>query len=115
VAQACFEGGHGTAPDLIYTRGIPNTPDPGRSALDKRTCTLMLIEIGFSRDLGCDKKHKEKTEKYSRLIAALNQYWGRVEFVAIPIGHAKTTLKKTLDYLTAAFSTVRQKIGPHQH
>jgi hypothetical protein len=44
------------------------------------------------------------------LVAALEQYWGRVGFVAIPIGHASTTLTRTLDQLTAAFSTVREKV-----
>jgi hypothetical protein len=70
------------------------------------TFTLILIEIGLSRDLGCDKKHIKKTEKYSPLVAAIKQYWGWVEFVAIPIGHAGTTLTRTLDHLTATFSTV---------
>jgi hypothetical protein len=109
VTQALFEGGHGTTPDLIYARGIPDTPDPRRTALEKRTCTLVFIEIGFPRDLGCDKKHKEKTEKYLHLVAALKQYRGRVKFVAIPIGRAGTTLTTTLNYLTAAFSTVRPR------
>jgi hypothetical protein len=95
--QALFEGDHGTAPDLIYVRGVPDTPDPGHTNFDKKTCTLILIEISFSRDLGCDKKHTEKTDKYSSLVAALRQYWGRVELVAIPIGHAGTTLPRTLD------------------
>jgi hypothetical protein len=67
--QALFEGGHGTTPDLIYARGVPDKPDPGQTNFDKNTCTLILKEIGFSRDLGCDKKHSEKTEKYSPLVA----------------------------------------------
>jgi len=73
-------------------------------------CTLIIVEIGFCRDLGFDVKCDEKTEKYSPLIAALIKYWGRVEFVAFPIGHAGTTLTKTLDHLTAAFSTVRPSV-----
>jgi hypothetical protein len=37
-----------------------------------KLCNLILVvEVGFSRDLGCDKKHEEKTEKYSPLVAAL--------------------------------------------
>ena len=85
-------------------------PNPGQPNFDKKTCTLILIEIGFSRDLGCDKKHTEKTEKYFPLIAAFKQYWRRVEFVAIPIGHAGTTLTRTLDHLIAAFFTVRPRV-----
>jgi hypothetical protein len=50
-AQALHDGGHGTSPYLIYARGVPDTPDPGQSIFNKRTCTLVLIEIGFSRDL----------------------------------------------------------------
>ncbi len=38
---------------------------------------------------------------------ALKKHWGRVEFVAIPIGHAGTTVSRTLAHLTAAFSTAR--------
>ena len=55
-------------------------------------------------------KHTEKTEKYTPLVAALKQRWGRVEFVAIPIGHAGTALTRTLDHLTAAFSTVHPRV-----
>jgi len=108
--QALFEGGHGTIPDLIYARGVPYTPDTGLATFDNKLCTLILLEIGFSRDLGCDKKHTKKTEKYSPLVAALKQYWVRVEFVAIPIGHAGTSLTSTLEQLTAAFSTVRPRV-----
>jgi hypothetical protein len=105
-----FEAGHGTAPDLIYARGVPNTPSPDPTSFNIMQCTLILVEIGFCRDLGCDIKFDEKTEKYSPLIAALRKYWGRVEFVAFPIGHAGTTLTKTLAHLTAAFSTVRPSV-----
>ncbi len=70
----------------------------------------IIIEIGLCRDLGCHIKFDEKTEKYSPLIAALRKCWGRMEFVAVPIDHAGTTLTNTLDHLTAAFSTVRPSV-----
>jgi hypothetical protein len=108
--QALHDGGQDTAPNLIYARGVPDTPDHGQTNFDKILCTLILIEIGFSRDFGCNKKHAEKTEKYSLLVAVFKEYWGRVDFVAIPIGHADTTLTRTLDHLTAAFSTVRPRV-----
>jgi len=44
------------------------------------------------------------------LVAALKQHWGRVEFVAISIGHAGTRLTRTLDHLTAAISKVRPRM-----
>jgi hypothetical protein len=34
--QAFFEGGHGTSPDLIYAREVPDTPDSGKTNFDKR-------------------------------------------------------------------------------
>ncbi len=40
-------------------------------------------------------------------MAALVRYRGRVEFIALTIGHAGTTLIMTLDQLTAAFYSVR--------
>jgi hypothetical protein len=106
-AQDLFKAGHGTAPDLIYARDILDTPHSDQSTTDKKLCTILLLEVGFCRDLGCDKKHNDKTEKYYPLVAALKKRWGRVEFVAIHIGHASTTLSRTLVHLTAAFSTAR--------
>ena len=105
-----FDAGHGATLDLIYARGVPNTPSPDPTSFNKKQCTLIIVEIGFYRDLGCDIKFEEKTEKYSPLIAALRKYWGRVEFIAFPIGHAGTTLTKTLEHLTAAFSTVQPTV-----
>jgi hypothetical protein len=57
-----FETGHGTTPDLIYARGIPNTPSPDPTSFNKMQCTHIIVEIGFCRDLGCDVKCDEKTE-----------------------------------------------------
>ena len=61
--QALVEEGHGIAPDLIYAKEVPDTPDPGQINFDKKSCTLVLVETSFSRDPGCEKKHAEKTEK----------------------------------------------------
>jgi hypothetical protein len=97
-----------TTPDLIYAKGVPNTLSPDPNSFNKMQCTLIIFEIGLCRDLGCHIKFDEKTEKYSPLIVViLIKYWGRVEFVAVPIGHAGTALTKTLVHLTAALSTVR--------
>jgi hypothetical protein len=71
-----------------------------------KQCTLVIVEINFCRDLGCDIKFEKKTEEYSPLVAALRKYWGRVKFIAFPISHASTTLITTLYQLTAAFSAV---------
>jgi hypothetical protein len=71
-----------------------------------KQCTLVIVEIGFYRDLGCDIQLEKKNEKYSPLLAALRRYWGRVEFIAFPIEHAGTTLTRTLYQLIAAFSTL---------
>ncbi len=75
--KALFEASHGTAPDLICARGrrgILDAPHPDQTNTDKKLCTLILIEVGFCRDLGCDKRHHEKTEKYSPLVAALKKH-----------------------------------------
>jgi hypothetical protein len=76
-----------------------------------KQCTLIIVEIGFCRDLGCDIKIDKKAEKYPPLGVALRRYSGRVEFIAFPISHAGTTLTRTLDHLIAAFSTVRPTVG----
>ncbi len=94
--------------------GSTRTRSPNPISFNKKQCTLILVEIGFCRDLGYDIHFDKKTEKYSPLIAALRNYWGRVEFVAFPIGHADTTLTRTLDHLTAALSTVRPSVERSQ-
>ncbi len=72
-------------------------------------CTLIIIEVGFCRDLGCEAKLEAKTKKYAPLLAALRKHWGHVERVALPIGHAGMTLTRTLTHLADAFSTVRPR------
>ena len=66
-----LEAGHCTSPDLIYARGVPDTPSPDPTSFDKRQCTLIIVEIGFCKDLNCAVMFDKKTEKYSPLIAAL--------------------------------------------
>jgi hypothetical protein len=62
--HALFQGGHGTSTVFIYAIAVLDKPDPNTTNFDKKLCTLILIEIEFSADLGCNKKHAEKTEKY---------------------------------------------------
>jgi len=107
--QEINAAGHGRAPDLIYAGGVPDSPSPDPTSFDKKLCFLIIIEVGFCRDLGCDAKLEAKTTKYAPLLAALRKHWGRVEFVAFPIGHARVTLTQTLTHLTATFSTVRPR------
>jgi hypothetical protein len=110
--QELYASGHGTAPDLIYARGVLDSPIPDPSSFNKKLCTLIIIEVGFYRDLGCVTKQEAKTKKYSALINALERHWGRVEFVVLPVGHCGTTLTTTLTHLTAAFSTVQPRVEP---
>ena len=58
-----FEDGHGTAPNIIYAKIIPATPDPDLNNVNKMRFTLILVEVEFCRNLGCDNKLTEKTEK----------------------------------------------------
>ena len=70
-----IEAGHDPTPDLIYARGIPDTPSSDPTSFDKKQCTLILVEIGFCRDLGCAVKFDKKTEKYPPpLIATFRKY-----------------------------------------
>jgi hypothetical protein len=98
---------HNTKPHLCKrgTRHYLPRPD-----LLRQKCFLAIVEIGFCRDLGCDIKFEKKNERYFPPLAALGRYWGRMQFIASPIGHAGTTLTRTLDQLTDAFSTVRPNV-----
>jgi hypothetical protein len=69
-----FQAKHGTVPDLIYARGVPDAPSPDPSSFDKKLCTLIIVEISFCRDFGCAIKIEKKIEKYSPLNAALRRH-----------------------------------------
>jgi hypothetical protein len=99
------------APGIIYARGVPADLPLDFDAFNKKDCTLILFEVGFYRDLGCHQKYTEKTDKYLPLLTALRKYWGRVEFVCIPIGHAGTTLIDTVNDFAAALAKVRPSIA----
>jgi hypothetical protein len=60
--------------DLIYARGVPDSPSLDPTSFNKTDCTPIHVEIGFCKDFGCDDKIAEKTSKYSPLIAALRKY-----------------------------------------
>ena len=109
--NALIASGHGAAPDLIYARGIPDNPRPAPGSFDPKSCTLLLVEIGFCRDLGCREKLAEKTRKYQPLLRALEQIWGAVSLVCIPIGHAGTTLECTVENLSNALSRIRPPLA----
>jgi hypothetical protein len=68
-----FEAGHGTILDLIYARGVPDTPSPDPASFDIKQCTLIIVEIGFCKDLGCDNKFDKNTEKYFPFVATLKR------------------------------------------
>jgi len=62
-------------------------------------------------DFGCHTKLQEKTTKYAPLVAALLKLWRKVEFVAITVGHASTTLTGNQWSLTQALSATRPEIS----
>jgi hypothetical protein len=47
-------------------------------------------------------KLKEKTDEYNPLVTTLRRYWGRVDLICIPIGHAGTTLNDTATDIATA-------------
>ena len=69
--ETLFRAGLGTARDLIYARGVPDTPSPDPSTLESKKCNLILIEVEFYQDFGCHKRLQEKTAKNAPLVAAL--------------------------------------------
>ena len=79
-----FDAGHGTTPDLVYARGVPNTPSPDATNFDRKHCTLIIVEIGLCGDLGCDIKFDKKIGKYSPLIATLRKRLGKGGVCGLP-------------------------------
>ena len=76
--QMMFKAGHGTTPNLTYARGVPNTPSFDPTFFDKKKCTLILVEIGFCTDLGCDTKFDKiprNTPPLSRPLEDTGEGW----------------------------------------
>ena len=111
TTAALRDSGHGVSPDLIYARGVPNSPQLHSTTFDKKQCSLLLIEVGFGADLNLKRKIEEKTAKYQPLIQALSEEWGRVTFVCIPIGHAGTLLSESALHLAEALASKRPNLG----
>jgi hypothetical protein len=111
LSQAAFDRlrqhNHGVTPDILYARGIPNSTSIDLSQIDKKGCSLLLVEVGFCSDLNLRAKLELKTQKYQPLIAELLQEWGHVDLVCIPIGHAGTTLRDTAGHLAEALARRR--------
>ena len=47
LQDSLFKVGHGTSPDVIYTRGVPDTMSPDPSIFDRKKSKIILIDIGF--------------------------------------------------------------------
>ena len=108
--DALFAVGYGTALDLSYARGVPDTPLPDPSTFNRRKCNLILVEVGFCRDFGCHTMHQEETAKYALLVTALKAVWEKAELVTVPIGHAGKTLTTTQRHLAQSLSVTRPEI-----
>ena len=59
------EAGHGTTLDLIYARGVPNTPSPDPTSIDKKKCTLIIVEIGFYMTMAATLSSRRRTRNTS--------------------------------------------------
>ena len=57
--QKLIDEGQGAAPDLIYARGIPDSPHPPSAPSQRKECALLIIEIGFCRDLQRAKRGED--------------------------------------------------------
>ena len=90
---------------------MPADPTLDPDSFDLKDYSLILFEIDFYMNLGCQEKLTMKTEKYNCLLCALRRYWGRVELVCIPIGHVGTTLHDTATDIATALAKVRPSIA----
>ena len=70
---------------------------PILTTFDRTHCNIVVVEIGFCQDFGCDKKTRQQDPKKSLSSGSSNnyKYSDKVELIAIAIGYVGTTLKKT--------------------
>ncbi len=52
--------GAGAASDMILARGVPADPFPDIDFFNRKDFSLILVEIGFCKDLGCHMKLNAK-------------------------------------------------------
>ena len=63
--------GVGAAPDIIHARGVRADPTHDPESFGHKDLSLVLFETGFCKDLGCQYKLNNPTEKYHPLLCAL--------------------------------------------
>ena len=90
---------------------MPANPSPEIESFHRKDCSLILFEICLCTDLGCQNNLRGKTDKYNSLVTTLRRYWGRVDLVCIPIGHAGTALNDTATDIATALAQVRPSIA----
>jgi hypothetical protein len=72
--EGMFQARHSTTPDLIYARGVPDSP-PRPDLFRQEQCIIIIVEIGHCKEFGSDVKLEEKAEKYTPpLITAIRKY-----------------------------------------
>jgi hypothetical protein len=94
-------------PPTSSTLEDSRTPPRRITTPDHKKFNLVIIEIGYCWIFGCHEKIQEKTTKYVPIVKAK---WGKVEFVAVPVGHAGTILTETQRRLAQALPTARPEI-----
>ncbi len=77
--------GAGVAPGIIFFRGVPADPSPDIDSFNCKDCSLILLEIGFCRDLGYHEKLRITSQNCNPLVTILCRHWGQVDLVCIPI------------------------------
>ena len=88
--QAIFATRQGTPPNLIYARGVPNTPSPDTTSFHRKQYPVLVVYNLFCRDLGCvERSQRKPLSKYSLRIESLKNHRGKVEDLRLyrPRGH----------------------------
>jgi hypothetical protein len=57
-----------------FMQGVPDSPSPDPTSFNKTQFILILVEIGFCKDFGCNNKIVNKTKKILPIIAAFKKY-----------------------------------------
>ncbi len=55
--------GAGAAPEIIYVQGVSIDPSPDLNSFNRKKCSIILIEVGFCKDLACHEIYTQRTDK----------------------------------------------------
>lgn len=109
-------------PDILLVKGLPTREADGLVRLPQqdlaqlqRTCTILIIEIGYASEFRYNEKHAQKTAQHAELMTLLRGSGWDVKQYNVVLGIAATINRDVIDLLEAlGVPALKKKSSLHE-